>query len=361
MNQIAPKKFAACRVWVSLFIFLPLITKAQDSYQVFASNERSGDLTVISGKDFHVVTNIPVGKRPRGIRASPDGKTVYVALSGTPIEPPPQLDARGNPILQKNSDDDDAKAKSDKAADGIGLVDVAQRKFLRKIPAGSDPEQFVLSADGSRIYIANEDVGAATVLNATNGKAITFVPVSREPEGVGLSPDEKFFYVTCETAGDVYAIDAKSNMVFAHFVVHPRPRSVAFLPDGSRAFIPSESVGELNVVDTASQKVVKVITLPKGSRPQTVKVSPDGTKVYASTGRAGTVVVLDAHTYELLNTIPVGKRPWGITFSPDGKYLFTANGPSDDVSVVDLATEKEIARVKSPGSPWGVVAVPVAK
>src|SRR5258705_404343 len=124
--------------------------------------------------------------------------------------PQPQLDANGNPILKKNSDDDDEKAKSDKAADGIGLVDVATKKFLRKIPAGSDPENFVLNADGSRIYIANEDVGAATVLNAANGKVITFVPVSREPEGVGLSPDETFFYVTCETAGDVFAIDAKT-------------------------------------------------------------------------------------------------------------------------------------------------------
>jgi YVTN family beta-propeller protein len=73
------------------------------------------------------------------------------------------------------------------------------------------------------------------------------------------------------------------------------------------------------------------------------------------------VVVVDANTYEVLNTIPVGKRPWGMTFSPDGKYLFTANGPSDDVSVVDVATEKEITRVKSPGSPWGIVAVPNAK
>ena len=356
-----PRLYAA----VALAVFWSCLGAAgaavpDGGYEIFVSNEKSGDLTVISGTDFHVVATIPVGKRPRGIRASPDGDTVYVALSGTPIEPPPQLDAQGNPIFQKDSGDDEA-AKSDKSADGIGLVDVAQKKFLRKIPAGSDPEQFVLNAEGSRIYMANEDIGAATVLNATNGKAITFIPVSREPEGVGLSPDEKFFYVTCETAGDVYAIDVKSNKVFAHFVVHPRPRSVAFLPDGSRAFIPSESVGELNVVDTASQKVVKVIMLPKGSRPQTVKVSPDGKKVYASTGRAGTVVVLDANTYELLNTIPVGQRPWGIAFSPDGKYLFAANGPSDDVSVVDVATAKEIARVKSPGSPWGVVAVPVAK
>jgi len=81
--------------------------------------------------------------------------------------------------------------------------------------------------------------------------------------------------------------------------------------------------------------------------------------VYVSTGRGGTVVVLDTATGEVLNTIKVGKRPWGITFSPDGKYLFAANGPSDDVSVVDVATEKEIKRVKSPGSPWGVVAIPV--
>lgn len=335
--------------------------QAADSYHIFVSNEKSGDLTVISGGDFKVVATIPVGKRPRGIQASPDGRTVYVALSGTPIEPPPQLDAGGNPILRKYQKDDEDKAKSDKSADGIGLVDAVQKRFLRKIPAGSDPEQFCLSPDGSKIFIANEDVGATTILDAATGKVVTFVPVSREPEGVGVSPDGGFFYVTCETAGDVFVIDAKTYKKIGHMVVHPRPRSVAFLPDGSRAFIPSESVGELNVINTTNQTLLKVITLPKGSRPMTVKVSPDGRRVYASTGRGGTVCVVDARTYDVLNTIPVGKRPWGIAFSPDGKYLFSANGPSDDVSVVDLATEKEIARVKSPGSPWGIVAVPDAK
>jgi len=67
-----------------------------------------------------VIATIPVGKRPRGVHVSPDGKTVYVALSGTPISAPPQLDAQGNPILKKGGDDDDDSAKADKAADGIG-------------------------------------------------------------------------------------------------------------------------------------------------------------------------------------------------------------------------------------------------
>jgi YVTN family beta-propeller protein len=330
-------------------------------YQIFVSNEKSGTLTVISGASFKVTATLPVGKRPRGIHASPDGRTLYVALSGTPIEAPPKLDANGNPIFEKGHDDDDDNAKADKTADGLGIVDVAQQKFLHKIPVGSDPEQFCLSPDGKRIYISNEDVGVATVLDAMTEKIVTFIPVSREPEGAGVSPDGKFFYITCETAGDVFAIDAKSFKIIGHLVVHPRPRSVAFLPDGSRAFIPSESSGELNVIDTASQTLLKVITLPPHSRPQCVIVSPDGKKVYVSTGRAGTVCVIDANSYAVLDTIPVGKRPWGIALSPDGKHLFSANGPSDDVSVIDVATEKEITRVKSPGSPWGVVAVPVPK
>ena len=127
--------------------------------------------------------------------ASPDGKTVYVALSGTPISAPPKLDAKGNPIFQKGGDDDDDSAKADKAADGIGVVDVAQRKMLRKIPAGSDPENFAVSPDGSRLFISNEDAGAASVLNIGTEKVEHLGIVTQEPEGVGVAPDGKAFYV----------------------------------------------------------------------------------------------------------------------------------------------------------------------
>jgi YVTN family beta-propeller protein len=331
-------------------------------YQLFVSNEHSGTVTVINGADFKVSATIPVGKRPRGIHGNPDGKTVYVAVSGTPIEPPPKLDANGNPIFQKgHDDDDDDKSKSDKSADGIALVDVARKKFLRKIPAGSDPEQFALSADGKRIFVSNEDTSTATILDSATGKVAGFVPVSREPEGVGVRPDGKVFYVTCETAGDVFAIDAENFKVIGQIRIGLRPRNIDFLPDGSRAFVPSESVGEMNLIDSQNQKLLKTVALAKGTRPQCVRVSLDGKKLYASGGRSGTVCVIDTTTLETLNTIKVGQRPWGIALSPDGKYLFAANGPSDDVSVVDLATEKEVLKVKSPGSPWGIAVVPNAK
>jgi YVTN family beta-propeller protein len=344
----------------TFLIFSVSIARSQTGgdYLIYVSNERSGDLTVINGNDFKVTATIPVGKRPRGVHVSPDGKLIYVALSGTPISEPPQLDANGNPIFKKGQDDDDDNAKADKAADGIGIVDVAQQKFLRKIPAGSDPEQFSLSADGTQIYVSNEDVGTASVLNINSGKVEHIVVVGREPEGVGTVPGGKTFYVTCETAGMVFVIDAKTCKAIAHFTVNPRPRSVDFLPDGSRAYIPSESVGQLNVIDGETFKVSKVIDLPKGSRPMCVRVAPDGKKVYVSTGRGGTVCVVDSAGGDVLNTIKVGKRPWGLAISPDGKFLYAANGPSNDISVVDLGTEKEITRIKAGASPWGIAIVP---
>src|ERR1022692_638729 len=121
----APLASSICAI---LFLTFSAKTRAADGYQIFVSNEKYGDLTVISGGDFKVTATIPGGKRPRGVHASPDGKTVYIALSGTPIGPPPQLDANGNPILHKNqNDDDNDKVQADKSADGIGLVDAVAR------------------------------------------------------------------------------------------------------------------------------------------------------------------------------------------------------------------------------------------
>ena len=57
-------------------IFLLGQAAAEADYQVFVTNEKSGDVTVINGADNKVITTIPVGKRPRGLRISPDSKTL---------------------------------------------------------------------------------------------------------------------------------------------------------------------------------------------------------------------------------------------------------------------------------------------
>ncbi len=339
------------RLVLPAFALLASGSRPAAAYHIFVTNERSGDVTVINGSDLKVAATIPVGKRPRGIHLSPDGRLVYVAVSGTPIEAPPQIDAHGNPVFEKKRDDDD---NADKSADGIAVLDIAAGKLTGKLHAGSDPEEFALSKDGRRIYISNEDTKTASVINIASGKLERIVPVGQEPEGVTTTPDGKQFYVTCEAGGDIFVVDTGSYSAVAHFKVNGRPRSVAFMSRGGIGFIPSESAGELNVIDSAAPKVLKTIALPPGSRPMRVILSPDDMRLYVSNGRAGTISVFDTHSYALLDTIKVGTRPWGIGISPDGKFLFAANGPSNDVSVVDLKTNQEVARVKAGSSPWGI-------
>jgi YVTN family beta-propeller protein len=247
----------------ALVVLLPVAMPAHAAggFQVYVSNERSGDVTVIDGASFKAIATIPVGKRPRGIHAGPDGQTVYVALSGTPIEGPPELDANGNPVF-KDKDDDDAEA--DKSADGIGVVDIATRKLTKKIQVGSDPEEFDISRDGTRLYVSNEDVKTASVVNIATGKVEHIVTLAQEPEGVAVAPDGKSLFVTCETGGDVFVIDTATFKVTGQLKVGPRPRSVAFMQGGKFAVVPSESAGNLYVIDTAQNKVVKTIALPKG-------------------------------------------------------------------------------------------------
>jgi YVTN family beta-propeller protein len=83
-------------------------------------------------------------------------------------------------------------------------------------------------------------------------------------------------------------------------------------------------------------------------------VSPDGSRLYVSTGRGGSVIAIDTKTNKPVGSVAVGARPWGIALSPDGARLYTANGPSNDVSVVDTSTLSLITRIAAGTSPWGV-------
>ena len=273
-------------------------------YWVCVTNERSGDVTVIDGATRRVVATIPVGKRPRGVHPSPDGKLLYVALSGSPIAGPPMHDAKGNPVFP--AEDPDA---GDRSEDGIGVVDLEQRKLVRKLPSGSDPEEFAVSQDGSRLYVSNEDVATASVVSVADGRVMNIVRVKKEPEGVALSPDGRFVYVTCETGGEVFVIDTATNKAVAEIPVGGRPRTVAFLPDGSRAFVPCETAGTITEVDTAGRKVLRVVRLPEGSRPMGTAIAADGRTLFVSTGRAGTVCALDPIGGGLRAAVEVGPRP----------------------------------------------------
>ena len=307
---------------------------AADRPLALVSNEGSSDVAVIDLRDATIIARFTLPARPRGIRSSPDGRHVYVALS-----------------------DDAPSLESD--ADAIAVIDLAQARVVRMHAAGTDPEQFALSPDGARLYSANEDAGTTTISDLRSGEIIATLVVGIEPEGVAASPDGRWVYVTAETSNTVSVIDTDRNAIVASFLVGVRPRAAVFSPDGTRAYVTNEISSTLSVVDVAQHEVIATVELARGAaKPVGVVTAPDGSRIFVANGHAASVSVIDAATLRETALIPVGQRPWGLAIGRDGRTLYTANGGSGDVSVIDLATLRVTGTIPVGDRPWGLTLRP---
>src|SRR5215469_13035436 len=215
--------------WRPLGAVLLALSPVAHAERAYISNEDDGTVSVIDAARSVAIATVAVGKRPRGLALSADGKLLYVAVSGLPKCPPPMTDA------------DCAKLERDPAADGIAVVDTAALKHTRTITGVTDPERVAVSRDGRRLYISEEDAGSLAVLDAAHGRVLARVPVGREPEGVRLSPNGRWVLVTSEEDATVTIVDAKSFAGLAQAHVGARPRDVAFSPDSRFAYVSGEA------------------------------------------------------------------------------------------------------------------------
>jgi YVTN family beta-propeller protein len=320
--------------------------------RAYVSNEDGQSVSVLNTESATNLATIDVGKRPRGMKLSHDGSRLFVAVSGLPKCPP------------SVPDEECAKLERDLQADGIAIVDTASHKVIKVLAAGSDPEQFAISNDGQQLFVANEDVGLLSVVDVQAGKVVERIKVGQEPEGVALSPDGRWVLVSNESGSSVSVIDTATLKVVKTVPVGKRPRDMAFAPDGDTVYVSGELDASLNRMSvTGRTPVQRVLQLREEARPMAVVLDPPRNRLYLSTGRGGTVAVIDTkeapRAVQLIKEVPVGKRPWGIALSADGHHLYTANGPSNDVSVIDTTTLTEVKRIPVGSSPWGVVLGPV--
>ncbi|MGD9810640.1 MAG: hypothetical protein AB7U35_04785 [Sphingobium sp.] len=325
------------------------VKQSASGYLVYATNERSGDISVIDPQTAREVKRIAIGRRPRGLVASPDGRFLYVAVSGSPIAGP--------------GVDEDSLPPPDKSADGIAVVDLMTGTLIRTLRGVSDPEQIAISPDGEKLYIASEDTGQLVILSR-QGSEIARLDVGGEPEGVAVSPDGTTALATSEEDNSIAVVkeDGVARVV-AHIPVGKRPRNAEFL-DARTVLVPGETDGSLTLVDLEGGKPVWTLRLDEGDRPMDLAKGGDGA-IYITTGRGGRLLRVGLPAGggpgAVSGSVAVGQRPWGLALSPDGTRAFTANGPGNDVAIVDTATMAVVGKVKAGDSPWGVAVVPARR
>jgi large repetitive protein len=103
------------------------------------------------------------------------------------------------------------------------------------------------------------------------------------------------------------------------------------------AYIANYNANTVSVVNTALNTIVA--TIPVGTNPHGVAVSPNNQWVYVTNRGSNNVSVIDAATNTVFTTIPVMPNPFKLAFSPTGQYLYVScEGGGGWVVVIATAT-----------------------
>ncbi len=276
--------------------------------------------------------------------ASPNTVVGKIALNGLPVDA--TISADGTRLYVANYN------RSYGGPASISVIDTATGSVTATIGLDSDePPGMAISPDGGRLYTVNSSGDSVLVIDtATNAQtAAVALPLGSKPTDVAVSPDGTRVY-TANTGGTISVIDTGTNTVTAIidfpktlYSIQSYPISLAVSPDGTRIYAataPSQS-SSVSVIDTATNKITATILVRYCCGPQKVAVSPDGLRVYAiSSGTySGQVAVINPATNKVITIIQDLPEPNALAVSPDGTrvYTVTSSLPADSgsMSVID--------------------------
>ena len=221
----------------------------------------------------------------------------------------------------------------------------------------------MVSRDGKRMFIANEDDAVTTVLDLDKRQVTGQVDVGVEPEGMAVSPDDRIAVTTSETTNMAHLIDTGSYAVVGNVPVGQRPRFAAFTLTGRNcgcrrrsAALCRSSIWRRRRSRRRCSSRSRVSAATRFSRSD--ENLPVTATAFVALGPANRVAVINVRTGNVIKYILVGQRVWHLRLTPDEQLLFTTNGVSNDVTAIDVKALKAVKSIKVGRYPWGVAIRP---
>ncbi|MGH7748259.1 MAG: YncE family protein, partial [Candidatus Dormibacteria bacterium] len=166
------------------------------------------------------------------------------------------------------------------------------------------------------------------------------------------SARHEFVYVQSTGTKDIYVIDADTFAVTGHILIGDYTDDVIGSPDGRLAFANAQisagnplnprlsEAGKIDGIDTATGRIVWS-TFVDGV-PNHLAVDPAGKRVFVPLFDRDWLLVLDAHTGQILNRWYSVMGNHGLESSRDGSRLYVGNMIDDAIWVYDTATGKVV-------------------
>ena len=275
---------------VDVILGIPIphgVTSHPDGSALYFSNEVDHTLDVVPTATLRVSAQIPLTGRPNNISITPDGRKVYVAITG--------LDAF------------------------VDVIDPREQKNMRSIPTLGGVHNVFVTPDGKYVVAGMIGARTLTVIDTETDRPVWSLHFDGgvRPMAFDQNPDgsTKRIFVQISNYHGFYVVDFEKRVV-----------------------VDKVSMPELPLTQQANDGL-------QGSPGHGLAVSPDGRQLWSTSKPNNHVYAWSLPDLEYLGGVPVGSHPDWLTMTPDSRYLYSANAGSNDVSVIDTQAMKEIARI----------------
>jgi YVTN family beta-propeller protein len=339
--------------------------------------EDSDAVLAVDTTTQHVTVRAEVGKRPKAIAISPDGKTLYVSneasdavteLDANTLTPRRTLTTGWGPAGLVTDRAGTTLYVTNTLGNDVSLIDLGTGLEKKRLPAGRFPEYVALARDGSRVYVANilarlgppdqPPVSELTVIDAgrqqvaarldvpgvlqmrhitelpASAGGYLLIPFMRPKNLIPLVQIQQGGYLTHgiavirpsrSSAGE--ARDYQVSEVLLDDIDHYYADGfgVAATPNGQAALVTASGANVVSIINAAKLRTLLLTAIP--TRRQELANRLDSANKFVS-GRIST-----------------GRNPTDVLISPDGRFGYIANRMDDTITVIDVARRQPVATI----------------
>ncbi|MCM2490597.1 YncE family protein [Burkholderia glumae] len=289
---------------------------------VIVLNSAEATLSLIDEKTHQVVGNMPTGKEPHHLMATPDNSSLIVANS---------------------------------VSNSLMFLDPRTGALQRTVEGIDDPYQLGFSPDHKWFVAAGLRLDRVDIYSydGHNVKLVKRVPLAVMPSHLAFTKDSRTVLVSLQVSGELAAIDLPTQTVKWKMKVGKVPAGLWMTPGDKYVLVGMTGADYVAVVDWRNQRVVK--TIPTGKGAHNFRSLADGVHVAVTNRVANTISIIDENTLTNVGDITgLLPGPDDMELSADRKTLWVTFRFAKKVGVIDLASRRLIQTIPVGRSPHGI-------